>query len=406
MGSVYGAAAPESMRPSTSPLRVAARRLRCFKASFPDKGAARLMTQSRTPEISSGSGSRWTSGPTGQGVTLAVAAAGGLAFQALHVPGGAMSGSVLSVALISYFGGATPLGNLLRLTAMAITGTSIGSALEPATFRNIGNYPASILLMTLCVIMVTFSSMVVSNKISRWPKPTALLAAVPGSMAYILSVSLSLGADPPRVVIVQMIRVIFLVVLLPLIIALESDAHITAVVGLVVDPPLVLLGVSIVSVAVGLVFTRLKMGGGMIFGSMLASGFIHGTGLATGRVPFEITLVGQVMIGAWAGSRFAGFDWALFGRTIVASTLAIGTSLGVSFAFATFASKFLGMPFGATLIAYAPGGLEAMVVLALGLGIDPLFVSAHHFSRYILINLSLPFLIRYLMRREGKAPLA
>ena len=34
------------------------------------------------------------------------------------------------------------------------------------------------------------------------------------------------------------------------------------------------------------------------------------------------------------------------------------------------------MPFGATLIAYAPGGLEAMVVLALGRGIDPLFVSA------------------------------
>ena len=61
---------------------------------------------------------------------------------------------------------------------------------------------------------------------------------------------------------------------------------------------------------------------------------------------------------------------------------------------------------GATLIAYAPGGLEAMVVLSLGLGIDPLFVSAHHFSRYFLINMTLPFLIRWLMRREGKEPLA
>ena len=255
--------------------------------------------------------------------------------------------------------------------------------------------------MSLCVVMVTACSMMASNFISRWPRPTALLAAVPGSMAYILSVSLSLGADPPRVVIVQMIRVIFLVVLLPLVIVIESGAHLGAVGG-VVDPP---LGAARRRHRVGrggLVFTRLKMGGGMIFGSMLASGFIHGTGLATGRVPFEITLVGQIMIGAWAGSRFAGFDWALFGRTIVASTLAIGTSLGVSLAFAMFASKFLGMPFGATMIAYAPGGLEAMVVLALGLGIDPLFVSAHHFARYFLINLTLPFLIRYLMRREGK----
>jgi membrane AbrB-like protein len=364
------------------------------------------MTKSRTPDVSNEGGSLWTSGPTGQAVTLAAAAAGGLAFQSLHVPGGAMSGSILTVALMSYFNLVTPLGNLLRLTAMAITGTSIGSALEPATFANITHYPVSILLMSLCVVMVTACSMMVSNFISRWPRPTALLAAVPGSMAYILSVSLALGADPPRVVIVQMIRVIFLVVLLPLVIVLESGAHLGAVGMFAVDPPLVLLGVAIVSVAVGLVFTRLKMGGGMIFGSMLASGFIHGTGLATGRVPFEITLVGQIMIGAWAGSRFAGFDWALFGRTIVASTLAIGTSLGVSFAFAMFASKFLGMPFGATMIAYAPGGLEAMVVLALGLGIDPLFVSAHHFARYFLINLTLPFLIRWLMKREGKTPLA
>jgi hypothetical protein len=364
------------------------------------------MTQSRTPDGSRESGSRWTSGPTGQAVTLAVAAVGGLAFQSMHVPGGAMSGAVLSVALISYFNWATPLGNLLRLIAMAITGISIGSALTPATFANVGNYPVSILLMAACVVMVTASSMFVSNRISRWPKPTALLAAVPGSMAYILSVSLALGADPPRVVIVQMVRVIFLVVLLPLIIVLESGAHMGAIADFEIDPPLVLLGNAVVSVAAGLVFVRLKMGGGMIFGSMLVSGFIHGTGLATGRVPFDITLVGQIMIGAWAGSRFAGFDWALFGRTMAASTLAIGTSLAVTLAFATFASKFLDMPFGATLIAYAPGGLEAMVVLSLGLGIDPLFVSAHHFSRYFLINLTLPFLIRWLMRREGKEPLA
>jgi uncharacterized membrane protein AbrB (regulator of aidB expression) len=92
----------------------------------------------------------------------------------------------------------------------------------------------------------------------------------------------------------------------------------------------------------------------------------------------------------------------LFGRTLGASTLAIGTSLGVALVFATFASNFLDMPFGATLIAYAPGGLEAMVVLALALGIDPLFVSAHHFARYFLINLSLPFIIQWLMKREGK----
>lgn len=345
----------------------------------------------------------WTSGPGGQAATMAVAAIGGLGFQWLGVPGGAMSGSVLAVAFLSYFGWATPIGNLMRLVAMAITGTSIGSAIEPETIRNIGHYPASIGIMMVCVVAVTLASMAVSNLISRWSRPTALLAAVPGSMAYILSVALAMGADLPRVAVVQMSRVIFLVVLLPIIIVLESGAHLGPIAGAATDPPIALLYTGVAAVALGLVFVRFKMGGGMLFGAMIASGLIHATGLAPGRVPMPIMLVGQVMIGAWAGSRFAGFDWSLFGRTILASTLAIGTSLIVALLFASAASSLLDMPFGATLIAYAPGGLEAMMVLALGLGIDPLFVSAHHFSRYFLINMTLPFIIQWLMKREGKS---
>ena len=352
----------------------------------------------------------WTykSGPTGEAFTIAMAFAGGMGFYVAGIPGGAISGSILIVALMSYFGATTPIGNTTRLVAMAITGLSIGSAIEPAMLRNIVAYPLSIGIMIVCVIAVTVSSMAVSIYVSRWAKPTALLAAVPGSMAYILSVALSMGADLPRVAVVQMSRVIFLVVLLPVVITLESGAHLAPVGGHVTDPPLVLAYSAAASVALGLIFVRLRMGGGMLFGAMIASGVIHATGLAPGRVPMPIMLVGQILIGSWAGSRFAGFDWNLFGRTILASTLAIGTSLVVAFIFASVASNLLGMPFGATLIAYAPGGLEAMMVLALGLGIDPLFVSAHHFSRYFLINFTLPLIVQYLMKREslkdGRAP--
>ena len=354
----------------------------------------------RKPENSVGVASPWTSGWRGQGLTMAVAFAGGLGFLWLGVPGGAMSGSVLSVAFLSYFGWATPIGSFLRISAMAITGMSIGSAIDPATLKNIATYPVSISIMALCVVCVTASSMAVSALISRWAPATSLLAAVPGSMAYILSVSLSMGADPPRVAIVQMIRVIFLVVLLPIIIVFESDAHLAPVAGLVNDPPLMLLGTAVCSVTLGLFFLRMRMGGGMIFGSMIASGIIHGTGFATGRVPFEMMMIGQIMIGAWAGSRFADFDWGLFGRTLVASTLANGAGILVTLIFATAASTWLGMPFGATLIAYAPGALEAMIVLALGLGIDPLFVGAHHFSRYFLINMTLPIIVQWLLKRK------
>ncbi|NRA87018.1 MAG: AbrB family transcriptional regulator [Rhizobiales bacterium] len=46
------------------------------------------------------------------------------------------------------------------------------------------------------------------------------------------------------------------------------------------------------------------------------------------------------------------------------------------------------LPFAQILIAFAPGGVEAMIAMALLLNIDPTFVAAHHIMRlFILIGL-------------------
>ena len=55
----------------------------------------------------------------GEALTLAVGCAGAGLFMLLHIPGGAMSGSVVAVALLSVFGRATPIGGPLRVLGMA-----------------------------------------------------------------------------------------------------------------------------------------------------------------------------------------------------------------------------------------------------------------------------------------------
>ena len=46
------------------------------------------------------------------------------------------------------------------------------------------------------------------------------------------------------------------------------------------------------------------------------------------------------------------------------------------------------------LAAFAPGGLEAMTMMAFALGLDPLFVGAHHIARFLFISLALPWVAR------------
>ncbi len=339
----------------------------------------------------------------GEAFTVAVGTLGAGTFLWLDIPGGAMSGSVVAVALLSVFGAATGLSAPLRVLSMASIGVAIGSVVGPDTFDQVAKYPASMALMALCVVGMTLTSAAIWHWLMGWPRSMALLASVPGSMGYIVSVSMTMGADAAKVAVVQMSRVVFLVTLLPFVIVWEQGGRVANPASGAFDPPLVVAGVLVAGMLAGGVFTRLAVPGGMILGAIAASGLIHWAGLAPGQSPSWLMNGGQILLGAWVGSRFVGFDWSLFFRICLGTVLAVGGALVVSILFAFIASQLLGVSFGAALIGYAPGGQEAMVVLALALGVDPIFVATHHLGRYFLINMSLPFILAWMRRQEKQA---
>jgi uncharacterized membrane protein AbrB (regulator of aidB expression) len=47
------------------------------------------------------------------------------------------------------------------------------------------------------------------------------------------------------------------------------------------------------------------------------------------------------------------------------------------------------------LIAFAPGSVDAMMVLALALHIDPVYVGSHHLTRILLVSLTMPLIARH-----------
>lgn len=334
--------------------------------------------------------------------TVAVGGIGGTIFYICRIPGGAMSGSMVAVALLSAYGLATPIGGVLRVLALSTMGMAIGSAVTPDTFANLAAYPLSMAMMSACVLCMTIASAAIWYLFMRWPGAMALLASVPGSMSYIISVSMSLGAEAPKVAVVQMSRVIFLATILPFIVVYEAGGHYSAPILLSLDPFSTVVPMLIGGIAFGALLTRARMAGGMLLGALIVSGVVHFLGWAPGRTPMWIFNGGQVLLGSWVGSRFVDFDWRLFGRIFLGTLASVGAAMAVSVGFAFAASSLFGVSFGTALIAYAPGGQDAMMVLALALGVDPIFVSAHHLARYFLINLSLPFFITWLQRREAR----
>ncbi|HZT51832.1 MAG TPA: AbrB family transcriptional regulator, partial [Stellaceae bacterium] len=64
--------------------------------------------------------------------------------------------------------------------------------------------------------------------------------------------------------------------------------------------------------------------------------------------------------------------------------------------FASLAARVLPVPAADIVIAYAPGAQDTMMLLALALKLDPVFVGAHHLARFLTVSLSVPFIGRAL----------
>jgi uncharacterized membrane protein AbrB (regulator of aidB expression) len=54
------------------------------------------------------------------------------------------------------------------------------------------------------------------------------------------------------------------------------------------------------------------------------------------------------------------------------------------------------------VIAFAPGAQDTMMVLALTLRLDPVYVGAHHLTRFLVVTFTVALAARRLARRHGK----
>ena len=150
--------------------------------------------------------------------TVAAGASGSALFLWLAVPGGGISGAMLVVTLMTVFGIAVRIEGGLRTIAMVASGVTLGAAVTPETLRGIATYPGSLAIMAVGVAATTLAGTAFLCVFAGWSRATALLATSPGAFSYIISVAPRVKGDVPRIVVVQMFRVLILMAVLPMLV--------------------------------------------------------------------------------------------------------------------------------------------------------------------------------------------
>jgi hypothetical protein len=325
---------------------------------------------------------------------LVAAGLGGAIGSWLAIPAPWMTGAMAATILLAISGRGVALNPLFRDVAMLCSGLTLGSAVTFDTLRAFMTVPLSLigLIFTSLLVMVVTSSVLV--RYSGWQRRDAVLAATPGALSSVMAVAVEEGADVPRIAIVQLFRLTMLVAVLPSLMVLAGlSSPLPATVQPYIATPSVGLIVCL-GLAGALALRALKMSTPFVLGPMLVIGALRGFNFFPGQYPVELSTLGFVLIGALIGGRFQGMRMREVAAIGPAALLSFVVATAIGFTGAIVASKLIGFALPSALIAYAPGGLEAMTALAFALRIDPVIVGVHHIARFTLIGIGLPLVMK------------
>jgi membrane AbrB-like protein len=333
--------------------------------------------------------------------TLAIGTIGGVLFLVAGLPGGLISGAMMAVGIAAMMGRPLTMPPILTQTVLVLLGISLGSLMSRQLLQHISAYPLTIALLAVATFCTTFGSSFYLQRVHGWDRTSAFLAGSPGALSQITMLAIEKGADVPAIAVVQSMRVIMLTAALPLLLALSGmtpsplPAMATAIAS-----PLELAGLVAASVAAALVLRLAKFPASWMFGAMIGSSLLHGSGLIEGGLPPWMRAVALVGIGTLIGSRFARMKPRTLFSHVNAALGSFAIAIVISAIFVAVIALTTNVRLADILVAFAPGAMDAMLALALTLHIDPIFVGAHHLSRFVFVTIAMPGIVHLFGRPQ------
>jgi uncharacterized protein len=331
-------------------------------------------------------------------VALVIGSAGAALFWVIGFPAALLTGPASAVSIATIMGVRCVIPPALRDGVFLLIGVSIGSTVTPEVISTAMAWPLSLAVLLVTLILVLILALIALERIFRFDRMTAMLSATPGHLSYVLSLSTDIGADVPRVALVQSMRVLLLTLVVPVLVAVWgvegtsqlADRGMIAPLGLAVIFPL--------GIALGWLFKRLKIPAALLLGAMAVSAVGQGADLTPGALPAWVIGAAFIAMGSLIGTRFVGVDRAVLANAFLAGLVCTFIACGVAALGAVLASELVGLPPAVLLLAFAPGGVEVMAAIAIETGLEPAFVAAHHVFRLLALTVIVPVMVVWARR--------
>lgn len=366
-------------------------------------------------------------------ITLAVCTASGLLLKRLKVPGGMLVGALIGGALLNVL---TPYGYMPyagRFAAQTAAGAYIGAMFDRNQLRSIRRVWKPYLVIMCFFLAANLTAGFLIWKTGACDLMTALLCCVPGGMSDTPLIAADMGADVGVVAVLQFVRMVTGIAIMPSIISLlvkqpaqpvtvaaagGAAAVADAAAETTPDPgearpdekpnksgksiPLAVgtVAVAIVGAALG---RAAGIPAGILVGSML---IVIAMNLSYGKayLPMPLKRAAQILSGAYIGCTLDRESILALRYLILPAVIILAVYIPTSLLCGWLNSKINRRDLRESMLSATPGGASDMALIAADLGVESMDLMVIQVLRMVSVIIIFPQMVYYLCLWLGQMP--
>ncbi|GLQ35342.1 monooxygenase [Amylibacter marinus] len=281
-----------------------------------------------------------------------------------------------------------------------MVGMMLGASITMELLLSVTQWWASLLGLFVVFAAMFLVGYIALRRISGFSRASAVLCAIPGGIAEMILLAGDAGADQSRVSIVHALRIALTILAMPFLLVWmgEYDGTSTQIANQVSLSVEDWFWMS-VCLVLGLVAHRYRiLPASLVLVPMLISGCLHVAGITDFLVPDFVTILVQIFIGVHVGSRFQGITLATLSGALASAIVVVGVQISLACGAAILVSGVVNLDTTALMLAYAPGGLAEMSLIAVAADVESAFVGLHHLFRVLVALIAAPILIGWAKR--------
>ena len=304
-------------------------------------------------------------------------------------------GPMLATSLAALMGLKIKMPRLVLSSILILLGLYIGNYIDKDLFSQIHEWALTSVIMLFYILISIFVVSKYLQKYSNYEKKTSIFSSAPGALGPLMILAEDQKSDLSHVATSHLIRLIIIITIFPFFVnSYYVGGQLQEVQQNFENQNIYHLFILIIfSIILILFFNKIKFPAALLAGTLVASGILQITEIASYKISPDIVDYCLLILGSSVGCRFANKTFYEISKNAFHSLVATFLLVFLGLLAAYVASLVIDKNIFSLILSYCPGGIYEVAVIAIFFDLDPEFVAFHHIIRLLLILLIVPIIL-------------